>query len=47
MTWKNQNLVYIGSTINSLKGRWKGHKDAYKQYLKKIVINVTLYLKAY
>lgn len=30
----NSDIVYIGSTFNSLRNRWQCHKSFYKEYLK-------------
>jgi len=35
----NPHILYIGSTFNELKHRWRGHKDDYKRYKGKISIH--------
>jgi hypothetical protein len=39
----DSNFVYIGSTFNELKQRWKGHKDHYAKFLQDGCKNMSTY----
>ena len=47
----HSNICYIGSTLDSVRNRWQGHKYSYKAYLKndtdKHAISIYPYFKQY